>query len=172
MLVQLLKVFYLYISISRAQCVCVGLSLCFCVCFQAGRKTQWSLTQCLMRADTPGAGAVLIFCQCLPKVQKCADLDIHIVVKTIKTCNWIFQVPQEIMFIPTLTQQRRRTLLPQMLPSWTFGCSTKLKYDKKEYTFLTLKIKLPFKPLKIKDMFISYYIFVLFVPVILWVCKI
>lgn len=40
----------------------------FCACVQGGRRILSSLILCLMRADTPGAGAALIFCLCLPKV--------------------------------------------------------------------------------------------------------
>lgn len=39
-----------------------------------------------------------------------------------------FQVPVETMCIPTHTQQKRRTLLPQMPPGWTAGCLLKSKY--------------------------------------------
>lgn len=35
---------------------------------QDGRRIRSSLTLCLIRADTPGAGEALIFCPCLPKV--------------------------------------------------------------------------------------------------------
>lgn len=41
---------------------------CSHVSVQGGRRIQSSLTLCLIRADTPGAGAALIFCPCLPKV--------------------------------------------------------------------------------------------------------
>lgn len=39
---------------------------------KVGRRILWSLTRCLMRADTPGAGGALISCPCLPKV------DLHV----------------------------------------------------------------------------------------------
>lgn len=46
----------------------IDLAICVFIIIQVGRRILWSLTLCLMRADTPGAGGALIFCQCLPKV--------------------------------------------------------------------------------------------------------
>lgn len=53
-------------------CLSVG-AWSFLFCVQAGRRIQLSLILCLMRADTHGVGAALIFCLCLPKVNKHAQ---------------------------------------------------------------------------------------------------
>lgn len=48
---------------------------CTHVSVQGGRRIQSSLTLCLIKADTPGAGAALIFCPCLPKVHTHSPTD-------------------------------------------------------------------------------------------------
>ncbi len=47
---------------------CVNLFHHLFLCLQAGRRIQWSLILCLMRADIPGVGEALIYYPCLLKV--------------------------------------------------------------------------------------------------------
>ena len=69
MLVQLLKV---GVHLCCATFFCIYLVKAAFTCshasVQGGRRIQSSLTLYLIRVDTPGAGAALIFCPCLPKV--------------------------------------------------------------------------------------------------------